>query len=94
MEENRGEKKCSTTALPSEPGKLHLDYKTHPHFPPKFVGWGGVSYSPKNTVYSNCGCVNLGKLSDLFMAQFSCEESLIPELAYDKKPIANTYGYK
>ena len=26
--------------------KLHSDYKTHPHFSPKFGG-GGVSYSPK-----------------------------------------------
>ena len=23
---------------PSEPGKLHSDYKMHPHFPPKFGG--------------------------------------------------------
>ena len=35
---------------PSEPGKLHLDYKTHPPFPPKF-GVGGASYSPNNTVH-------------------------------------------
>ena len=27
-----------------------MDYKTHPHFPPKFGGGKCASYSPKNTV--------------------------------------------
>ena len=39
---------------PQEPGKLHLDYKMHPHFLPKLEGGaGGGSYSLKNTVYLN-----------------------------------------
>ena len=33
----------------SKPGKLHLDYKTHPHFSPKFRG-ESASYSLENTV--------------------------------------------
>ena len=35
---------------PHESGKLHLDYKTHPHFPPKLGVGMCVSYSLKNTV--------------------------------------------
>ena len=34
--------------LPREPGKLHLDYKMHPHF---LSNWGGASYSLKNMVF-------------------------------------------
>ena len=48
-EENRGKKPTPPLPPPtSESGKLHLDYKTHPHFPPKFGG--SASYSPKNMV--------------------------------------------
>ena len=39
----------STIPPNHEPGKLHSDYKMHPHFPPKF-GEKGASYSLKNTV--------------------------------------------
>ena len=35
-----------TPPTPCEPAKLYSDYKTHPHFPPK---WGSASYSLKNT---------------------------------------------
>ena len=34
---------------PSEPGKLHSDYKTHPHFLPNLGE--SASHSPKNTVF-------------------------------------------
>ena len=66
-----GKKKpCSTAAshpYPSEPGKLHSDYKTPPL---SSQNWGGASYSPKNMVfcvltdssnvnYANDDCTNL-----------------------------------
>ena len=60
---------------PSEPGKLHLDYKTHPYFPPK---WGGASYSPKNTVSDFFGaaaesavCLSLGQAYITLLIIFS-----------------------
>ena len=43
---------------PSEPSALHLEYKTHPHFPPKFgAGDGGwerciLEYKKYGTLYN------------------------------------------
>ena len=51
-EENRGKNplhRPSPFIPPLSQAKLHLDYKMHPHFPPKFGG-KSVSYSLKNTV--------------------------------------------
>ena len=42
----------------SEPGKLHSDYKMHPHLPPKFGG-GSASYSPRNMVINSVVPFNL-----------------------------------
>ena len=49
---------CSTPQPPSpcsKSGKLHLDCKTHPHFPPKFGGGESRSYSLKNMIYCTTG---------------------------------------
>lgn len=45
-------------------------------------------------LYSNHGCVHLGKLPDFFIPQFSCEERLARCLAYGEKAIASSYDYK
>ena len=37
-QENRKKTPLHCCPLPSEPGKLHSDYKIHPHFPPKLGG--------------------------------------------------------
>lgn len=44
--------------------------------------------------YSDCGCVDLGRLPHLFIAQFSCEECLTHWLAYGQKAIAGSCGYE
>ena len=71
-EENRKKptkqtKKPYSTAAPSQPGKLHLDYKTHPHFPPKFGG-GCVlqsrnygTYKPQSVPWRRDMMITLGK---------------------------------
>ena len=37
-QENKPHSTAEPPPTPSEPGELHLDYKTHPHFLPKFGG--------------------------------------------------------